>query len=101
MNTNNSARGNSSQQGGRQAARSTTSKTTPAGKSLRGFAAMDPAEQRRIASEGGKASHESGRGHRFTSEEAREAGRKGAKLVADGATRAVPPDSFLLKYRRL
>jgi general stress protein YciG len=40
---------------------------------------MDPAEQRRIASEGGKASHESGRGHRFTSEEARAAGRKGGQ----------------------
>lgn len=53
--------------------------TTSSGKSLRGFAAMDPAEQRRIASEGGKASHESGRGHRFTSEEARAAGRKGGQ----------------------
>jgi general stress protein YciG len=38
---------------------------------------MDPAQQKRIASEGGKASHASGRGHRFTSEEARAAGRKG------------------------
>lgn len=54
-------------------------KTSRMGKSLRGFAAMDPAEQRRIASEGGKASHESGRGHRFTSEEARAAGRKGGQ----------------------
>ena len=45
----------------------------------RGFAAMDPATQRRIASEGGRASHESGRGHRFTSEEARAAGRKGGQ----------------------
>ena len=45
----------------------------------RGFAAMDPATQRRIASEGGRASHLSGRGHRFTSEEAREAGRKGGQ----------------------
>lgn len=56
-----------------------TKQTSPSGKSLRGFAAMDPAEQRRIASEGGKASHESGRGHRFTSEEARAAGRKGGQ----------------------
>ncbi|PJJ61120.1 KGG domain-containing protein [Hymenobacter chitinivorans] len=81
MITNNSTRSGSSQQSqaGRQGARSTNSKTSPAGKSLRGFAAMDPAEQRRIASEGGKASHESGRGHRFTSEEAREAGRKGGQ----------------------
>jgi general stress protein YciG len=58
----------------------TASKATSVnGKSMRGFAAMDPAEQRRIASEGGKASHESGRGHRFTSEEARAAGRKGGQ----------------------
>ncbi|AMJ66386.1 KGG domain-containing protein [Hymenobacter sp. PAMC 26628] len=46
-------------------------------KSRRGFAAMSPETQRRIASEGGKASHASGRGHRFTAEEARDAGRKG------------------------
>ncbi|MDF7811948.1 KGG domain-containing protein [Hymenobacter sp. YC55] len=45
----------------------------------RGFAAMDPATQRRIASEGGKASHESGRGHQWTPEEARAAGRKGGQ----------------------
>ena len=45
----------------------------------RGFAAMDPATQRRIASEGGRASHLSGRGHRFTSEEAKAAGRKGGQ----------------------
>ena len=47
----------------------------------RGFAAMDPEQQRRIASEGGKASHESGRGHRFTAEEARAAGRKGGQAT--------------------
>ena len=46
-------------------------------KSRRGFAAMSPETQRRIASQGGKASHASGRGHSFTAEEAREAGRKG------------------------
>ena len=46
-------------------------------KSRRGFAAMDPEMQRRIASEGGRASHVSGRGHRFSTAEAREAGRKG------------------------
>ena len=46
-------------------------------KSRRGFAAMDVETQRRIASQGGRASHESGRGHRFSTEEARDAGRKG------------------------
>jgi len=42
---------------------------------------MDPEQQRRIASEGGRASHESGRGHRFTAEEARAAGRKGGQAT--------------------
>lgn len=54
----------------------------------RGFAAMDPETQRRIASEGGKASHESGRGHRFTSEEARAAGRKGGQASRSRDVRA-------------
>lgn len=47
------------------------------GKSNRGFASMDPAKQREIASKGGHAAHQKGTAHRFTSEEAREAGRKG------------------------
>ncbi len=45
-------------------------------KSLRGFAAMDPMRQREIASLGGRAAHQSGHAHEFTSEEARVAGRK-------------------------
>lgn len=49
------------------------------GKSERGFAAMNPERQREIASEGGKAAHQSGNAHEFTSEEAREAGRKGGQ----------------------
>jgi general stress protein YciG len=52
----------------------------PSGKtSNRGFASMDPERQRQIASEGGKAAHEKGTAHEFTSEEAREAGRKGGQ----------------------
>lgn len=51
------------------------------GKSHRGFAAMPPEKQREIASKGGKAAHESGRAHEFTSEEAAEAGRKGGKAA--------------------
>jgi len=47
----------------------------------RGFAAMDPARQRLIASQGGKASHQSGKGHQFTPAEARAAGRKGGKAL--------------------
>ena len=49
------------------------------GSSNRGFASMDEQKQREIASQGGKASHEKGTGHEFTSEEAREAGRKGGQ----------------------
>jgi uncharacterized protein len=39
----------------------------------RGFASMDPERQRQIASEGGKAAHQKGTAHEFTSEEARRA----------------------------
>ena len=45
--------------------------------SKRGFAAMDPERQREIASKGGRASHEQGHAHEFTSEEARRAGHLG------------------------
>ncbi|MGI4740102.1 MAG: KGG domain-containing protein [Janthinobacterium lividum] len=55
--------------------------------SRRGFASMDPTEQRRIASEGGKASHASGQGHKWTAEEAREAGRKGGLTSRRGPSR--------------
>jgi general stress protein YciG len=88
MNTNNQASKSAS------ATRATPAKaTSPNGKSMRGFAAMDPAEQRRIASEGGRASHESGRGHRFTSEEARAAGRKGGQASRTRTTPTNPGTS--------
>jgi uncharacterized protein len=51
-------------------------------KSKRGFASMDEEKQREIASKGGKAAHEKGTAHEFTSEEAREAGRKGGEAVS-------------------
>jgi general stress protein YciG len=53
-----------------------------AGKNERGFAAMDPEQQREIARRGGRAAHESGNAHEFTSEEAAEAGRKGGEAVS-------------------
>lgn len=43
----------------------------------RGFASMDRKKQREIASKGGKAAHQKGTAHEWTSEEARDAGRKG------------------------
>jgi uncharacterized protein len=38
---------------------------------------MDRAKQREIASKGGKAAHQKGTAHEWTSEEVRDAGRKG------------------------
>lgn len=55
-------------------------------RSGRGFASMDPARQREIASKGGRAAHQAGTAHKFTSEEARIAGRLGGQ--ASGQSRA-------------
>ena len=52
------------------------------GKSRRGFASMDPARQREIASKGGKAAHAKGTAHEWSSDEARVAGRKGGEVVS-------------------
>ena len=52
------------------------------GKSRRGFASMDPARQREIASKGGRAAHEKGTAHEWSSDEARSAGRKGGVTVS-------------------
>lgn len=48
----------------------------------RGFASMDAEKQRQIASLGGRAAHQQGTAHEFSSEEAREAGRKGGEAVS-------------------
>ncbi|AOD14386.1 KGG domain-containing protein [Xanthomonas fragariae] len=57
------------------------------GTSNRGFASMDEEKQREIAAKGGKAAHESGNAHEFTSEEAREAGKKGGQASGGGNNR--------------
>lgn len=49
-------------------------------KSTRGFASMNKEKQRRIASLGGKKAHATGRAHKWTTEEARAAGRKGGRM---------------------
>ncbi len=51
-------------------------------KAKRGFAAMDEATQRAIASKGGQAAHQKGTAHEFDSEEARRAGQKGGEAVS-------------------
>lgn len=48
-------------------------------KGRRGFASMSKEKQRAIASRGGVAAHKAGTAHKWTSEEARAAGRKGGK----------------------
>ena len=52
------------------------------GTSKRGFASMDPARQREIASKGGRAAHAKGTAHEWTPDEARQAGRKGGETVS-------------------
>ena len=53
-------------------------------KERRGFASMSPEKQREIASKGGRAAHEKGTAHEWTSEEARSAGRKGGQISRGG-----------------
>jgi general stress protein YciG len=47
----------------------------------RGFAAMDRTLVSEIARKGGKAAHSAGTAHDFTSDEARDAGRKGGRAT--------------------
>jgi uncharacterized protein len=54
----------------------------------RGFASMSPEKQREIAQKGGRAAHEKGTAHQWTSEEARAAGRKGGQVSRGGRGRA-------------
>ena len=51
-------------------------------KNSRGFAAMDPDQQRAIASRGGKEAHRRGTAHEWSSQEAKNAGRKGGQARA-------------------
>jgi len=46
----------------------------------RGFASMTSEKKREIASKGGKAAHALGTAHKWTSEEAQAAGRKGGSI---------------------
>ena len=57
-------------------------RSTAKGGERRGFALMDEERKREIASQGGKAAHRKGTAHEFTSEEARQAGRKGGEVVS-------------------
>jgi len=58
-------------------------------KERRGFASMSPEKQREIASKGGRAAHQKGTAHEWTSEEARNAGRKGGQISRGGRGRLI------------
>jgi general stress protein YciG len=59
-------------------------------KRRRGFAVMEPSRQREIASKGGKAAHEKGTAHRWSEQEAKEAGRKGGAASHRNGHRTSP-----------
>jgi general stress protein YciG len=48
---------------------------------------MDKDKQRAIASKGGKKAHEQGKAHTWTTEQAREAGRRGGLMSRGGRGR--------------
>jgi len=50
----------------------------------RGFACMTDDKQKEIASKGGRAAHAKGTAHEWSSQEAREAGRKGGQMSHGG-----------------
>jgi len=60
-------------------------------KERRGFASMSPEKQREIASKGGRAAHQKGTAHEWTSDEARNAGRKGGQISRGGRGRLIEP----------
>lgn len=62
-------------------------------KGRRGLASMSPEKVREIASMGGRAAHEKGTAHEWTSEEARRVGRLGgiAKRNRSDGRRQTPP----------
>jgi general stress protein YciG len=62
-------------------------------KERRGFASMSPEKQREIASKGGRAAHQKGTAHEWTSEEARSAGRKGGQISRGGRGRLIEAET--------
>lgn len=53
---------------------------------------MSPEKQREIASKGGRAAHQKGTAHEWSSDEAREAGRKGG-MASRGGRGKLPAES--------
>ena len=60
-------------------------------KARRGIASMSQEKQREIASKGGRAAHAKGTAHEWSSNEARDAGRKGG-MVSRGGRGKLPAE---------
>jgi uncharacterized protein len=60
-------------------------------KERRGFASMSMEKQREIASKGGRAAHAKGTAHEWSSDEARQAGRKGGMASRGGRGKLPSP----------
>jgi general stress protein YciG len=71
-------------------------RTERQGTSRRGFASMDRERQREIARKGGRAAHEQGVAHQWSSEEARAAGRKGGQSSRGSRTASPSPQEPII-----
>lgn len=49
---------------------------------MRGFGSLTPERRAELSAKGGRSAHRQGKAHQFTSEEARDAGRKGGATVS-------------------
>jgi uncharacterized protein len=67
------------------------------GRSLRGFASMDKEKQKEIASKGGRAAHEKGTAHEFSSNEASAAAKRGHER---GTAHEFTPDEARVAGRK-
>lgn len=72
----------------------------------RGFASMSAEKKREIASKGGKAAHALGTAHKWTSEEAQAAGRKGGTIsrrkgLTPDERRTFFPETQEVTFRRV
>jgi general stress protein YciG len=57
-------------------------------KAKKGFAAMSPEQRSAIASQGGKAAHQQGKAHQWTTQTAAAAGAKGGRASRGGRGKA-------------
>jgi general stress protein YciG len=64
----------------------------PVEKRRQGFASMDKEKRSAIARLGGKAAHVKGTAHEWTSDEAKDAGRKGGTVSRGGRGKLPTPD---------